>query len=160
MSASQPTHTGSGANFFAPGPLGTPSPMAGSTTNSSTGTTRNSFGNPNGSQPVVGGTKGLNPEPRGGLFGSNSGSGSGSLFQGGATLFQEGAKSSPFGSSSAFGSTTAPNTGFGTYGAASNGSSNKPPSQPNPFLPLHSGNSQSKADSTVPFDKLSNSSRR
>lgn len=160
MSAPQPTHTSAGANFFAPGPLGTRSPMSGPTTNKSTGTTRNSFGNLNDSQPVVGGTKALNPEPRGGLFSSNSGFGSGSLFQGGAPLFQEGATSSPFGSSSAFGSTTAPNTGFGIYGTASSGSSNKATSQPNPFLPLPSDNSQSKADSTVPFAKLSNSSRR
>ncbi|CRL28200.1 Interferon-induced Mx protein [Penicillium camemberti] len=153
--ASQPTHTSPGPNPFASGPSGTPSPMAGSTTTKSTGTMRNSFGNLQGPQPVIGGTQSLFPEPRGGRFGSNYGSGSGfGSFSSSGSLFQGEATSSPFGSS-AFGSTTAPNTD-----AASSGSSNRPPSQPNPFLPLPSGNSQSKAESTVPFAKLSNSSRR
>lgn len=165
MSASQPTHTSSGLNLFGPGPLVTPSPMAGSTTNNSTGTTRTLFGNPEYSQPVTGATQGLNPEPRGGILGSNSSSfsSSSSLPQGGApfgsfpprgtpssSLLQGGATSSPFGSS-AFGSTTAPKIGFG---------SNMPPSQPSPSFPLPSGNSQSKAESTMPFPQLSNSSRR
>ncbi|KAJ5515924.1 hypothetical protein N7527_007484 [Penicillium freii] len=149
VSASQPTHTGSGLNLFGPGPLVAPSFMAGSTTNNNTGTTRNLFGNPKYSQPVIGATQGLNPEPRGGLFSSNPGS-----FSGSSPSFQGGATSSPFGSS-AFGSTTAPNTG-----AASSGSSNKPPSRSASFFPLPSGNSESKAESTVPFSQLSNSSRR
>ncbi|KAJ5604156.1 hypothetical protein N7537_007112 [Penicillium hordei] len=150
-SASQPTHTSSGPSLFGPGPLVPPAPMVGFTTNKST-STRNSFGNQEDSQPVIGGTKGLNLEPRRDLSSSNPGFGSGSLFQGGAT-------SSPFGSS-AYGLTTAPNTGFGTYDAASSGGSNKRPSQPNPFLPFSSGNSQSKADIAVPFAQLSNSSQR
>ena len=151
VSASQPTHTSSGPSLFAPGPLGTPSPMVGSTTNKSTGTMGNSFGNPNGSQPVIGGTQGPFPEPRTGLFSSNYGPGPGSSS---GTLLQGGATSSPFGSS-AFGSTTAPN-----IGSASSGSLNKPPSQGIPLFPSPSGNSQSKAESTVSFGQLSNSSRR
>ncbi|KAJ5940356.1 hypothetical protein N7516_000524 [Penicillium verrucosum] len=140
-STSQPTNTSSGPNLFAPGPFGTLSPMTGSTANKSTGTTRSPFGNLEDSQPVTGGTQGLSPEPRGNLFSNSSG-----FFSGSGSLFQTGATPSPS-ASSLFGPTTAPSTG-----AASSGSSNKPRSQPSLF--------GSKAERTVPFAHLSNSPRR
>ncbi|CAI7649160.1 unnamed protein product [Penicillium crustosum] len=180
VSVSQPTHTSSGPNLFAPGPFGTPSTRVASpvptsqsthissgpnlvapgrfgTLSAGAGSTKNkstgTMGNSFGNQ------KGSQPVFGGGPFSSNYGSGSGSssLSQGGAPssfLFQGEATSSPFGSP-AFGSTTAPSTG-----AASSGSSNKPPSQPTPLFTSPSGNSQSKGESTVPLAQLSNSSRR
>lgn len=157
MSASQPTHISSGPNLFAPGPLGTLSSMEGPTTKKSTGTMGHSFGNTKGSQPVTGGAPGPFIEPRGGLFNSNYSPGSGPSFgssSSSGTWLQGGATSSPFGSS-AFGSTAAPNTG-----SASSGSLNKPPSQGTPLFSSPSGNSQPKAESTVRFGQLSNSSRR
>ncbi|KAJ5952867.1 uncharacterized protein N7479_011280 [Penicillium vulpinum] len=140
---SQPSRTVSGFNFFEPGPPKTPSPMVGSTTNTSTGKTGFSiFGNQKGSQPVTDRAQGLDSESRS-LFGS------GSFFSGGGT-------SNTF-KSSAFGSATTPDSSSGVSGA----NPSKPSSsQSNHFSSFRSDNPQSKVESKVPVTQPSNSSQR